>query len=460
MKLSVETDELGGQGEARFPCGPVLPVSFFFMTHFSGIFVAEEEGLMGRFFNGRAIGRRLREGLRERTQFYRWENFPIHCAAQAVVGLMLVHYRIQTGSVPEPIFLIGALLFSILFWRVPTGDFRRNQLHVAAQSLIAGVGFVQEFLFIYLFLLLVGQAVLLFKTGHALLWIGAYSATALWGTLVHHVDTPLMPADNTVLVAVGFTFTAILSDRIAYERRVKRDMQGLLTKISEANARLREYVGQSRFLAVVEEHNRLARELHNALGHRLTVAIVQVEGANRLMGGDPAQADRMLQTVHTQLAAGLEELRDTIKTLSTPEINAGNLTPALRQYISEFSQDAGVVLRAQLTDVPEDLPESHCLTVYRAVQEGLNNMKDHSQAANIWLTLDVADDRLILMMRHDGEAFDPSLGYGYGLPGMQERALQVGGTFGVTRPDPGGVLVTFTLPVGERALEGVWSSGE
>ena len=410
---------------------------------------------MGRFFDGRAIGRRLREGLRERTRFYRWENFPIHCAAQAVVGLMLVHYRIQEGSLPAPIFLIGALVFSILFWRTPTGDFRRNQLHLAAQSLIAGAGFVQEFLFIYLFLLLVGQAVLLFKVGHALLWIGAYSATALWGTLVYHVDTPRIPAENTILVAVGFIFSAILSNRIAYERRVKRDMRGLLTEVSEAHARLREYIGQRRFLAVVEEHNRLARELHSALGQRLTVAIVQVEGANRLMGIDPSRADRMLQTVHTQLTAGLKELRDTIETLSTPEINAGNLTPALRQQISEFSQETGIVVRAQLADVPEDLPDSHCLTVYRAVQEGLTNMRDHSEAANIWLTLDVADDRLILTMRHDGQAFDPSRGYGYGLPGMQERALQVGGTFHVTRPDAGGVLVTFTLPVGESE----WSNG-
>ena len=429
------------------------------MTRFSGILAAEEEGLMGRFFNGRAIGGRLRDGLRARTQQYRWENFPIHCAAQAVVGLMLVHYYIQEGSLPAPMFLIGALVFSVLFWRTPTGNFRRNQLHLAAQSLIACAGFVQEFLFIYLFLLLVGQAVLLFSVGHALLWIGGYCAIALWGTLIYHVDTPLMPADNTILVAVGFIFTAILSNRIAYERRVKRDMRGLLAEVSEANARLREYVGQRRFLAVVEEHNRLARALHNALGHRLTVAIVQVEGANRLMGIDPTQADRMLQTAHTQLTAGLEELRDTIKALSTPEINAVNLTPALRQQISEFSQEAGIVLHAQLTDVPEDLPESHCLTVYRAVQEGLTNMRDHSEAANIWLTLDVADDRLILTMRHDGEAFDPSSGYGYGLPGMQERALQVGGTFRVTRPDPGSVLVTFTLPVGERAREGAWSSG-
>ena len=441
-----------GRG-ARFACGPVLP-ALFFMTRYSGIIDAEEEGLMGRFFDGRASGRRLREGLRERTRFYRWENFPIHCAAQAVVVFMLVHYRIQTGSLPAPIFLIGALLFSILFWRVPTGDLRRNQLHLAAQSLIAGAGFVQEFLFIYLFLLLVGQAVLLFRTGQALLWIGAYSATALWGTLIRHVDTALMPADNTVLVAVGFTFTAVLSDRIAYERRVKRDMQGLLTEISEANARLREYVGQQRFLTVVAEHNRLARALHDALGHRLTVAIVQVEGANRLMGRDASQADRMLQTVHTQLTAGLAELRDTIKALSTPEINAGNLAPALRQYISEFSQEAGLVVRAQLTDVPEDLSESHCLTVYRAVQEGLSNMRDHAEAVNMWLDLDVAEDRLILTMRHDGEAFDPSPGYGYGLPGMQERALQIGGTFRVTRPAPGEVLITFTLPIGERAWEG------
>ena len=110
--------------------------------------------------------------------------------------------------------------------------------------------------------------------------------------------------DRAILVVVGFIFSGILSNRIAYERRVKRDVGRLLTEISEAHARLREYIGQRRFLVMVEEHNRLARELHESLGHRLTVAIVQVEGANRVMEKDSLQADAMLKTVHSQLKAG------------------------------------------------------------------------------------------------------------------------------------------------------------
>jgi len=417
---------------------------------------------MGHSFNGRAFGRWIGDRLRERTRSYRWENFPIHCLAQAVVVLMVVHWRIEYGRLPEPIYLIGALLFSILFWRVPTGDFRRNQLHVAGQTVVVFLGFVQEFLFIYLFLLLVGQALLLFKIRPALLWIGAYSAMAVWGTIFHHSGGPLQPAVAMILVTVGFIFSGILSNRIAYERRVKQEIGGLLTEISEANARLREYIGQRRFLSIVEEHNRLARELHNSLGHRLTVAIVQAEGANRLMERDPSRADAMLKTVHAQLTAGLDELRDTIKALSTPAISADNLAPALRQYISEFCGDSGIALHAQLTDVPGFVSESECLTVYRAVQEGLTNMRDHSQPANIWLSLDVGDDTMVLTMRQDGQEFDPSIGYGYGygLPGMQERALQLGGALEVTKPAQDEVLVTFTLPVGAGAREGVWSNGQ
>ena len=112
---------------------------------------------MGHFLSWRAFGRWIRDGFRQRTRSYRWENFPIHCAAQAVVIFMLVHYHILNGSMPEPFFVIGALLFSFLFWRVPTGDYRRNQLYLVAQTLIACLGFFQDFLFIYLFLLLVGQ---------------------------------------------------------------------------------------------------------------------------------------------------------------------------------------------------------------------------------------------------------------------------------------------------------------
>ncbi len=394
--------------------------------------------------------KQLYNRFREKNSAYRRENLPIHCAAQIVVGLMLVHLRIQNGSLPEPIFLIGMLLFSILFWRLPTGDFWRNQLHLAAQSLIACLALAQDFLFIYLFLLLVGQAVLLFKIGPALIWIGAFVAIAAWG-IYYHANAPLQPALRTVIVAVGFIFSGILSNRIAYERRAKKEIQQLLTEISDAHSRLRVYVEQNRFLNVVKEHNRLARELHRSLGHRLTVAIVQVEGANRLMESDPSQAGTMLNTVYTQLTTGLNELRDTLKTLSTPEINAHNLTPTLQKRINEFSRETGIVLHAQLTDMPDSLPETYCLTVYRAMQEGFANMKTHSQPTNIWVTLGAADDMLTLTMRHDGQEFDPAIGYGYGLPGMQERAFQLGGDLRVTKAAQNSVLMTFSLPIGETA---------
>lgn len=445
--------------EAQLSGGTVPPVSLGYMNRFIPSSLAEEDLSMGHAFNGRGAGRWFREWLRGRTRQYRWENFPIHCAAQAVVGLMLAHYYILNGSLPEPIYLIGTLLFSILFWRVPTGSFRRNQLHVAAQSVLVCLGFVQEFLAVYLFMLLIGQAVLLFRIVPAAIWIGAYAAVSLWGALFHHAEAPLVPAVRAILVAVGFIFTAILSNRIAYERRVKQDIGGLLAEVSEAHARLREYVGQRRFLAVVEEHNRLARDLHNSLGHRLTVAIVQVDGASRLMERDPLQADTMLKTVHTELTAGLDELRDTIRALSTPEINADTLAPALRQYVSGFTRETGIALHMQLTEANDCLSESLCLTMYRAVQEGLTNMREHSAPENIWVNLDVAEETLILTMRHDGKEFDPSIDYGYGLPGMQERAFQLGGALDVTRPAQGEVLVTFSLPCGAAARAGAWSNG-
>lgn len=439
-----------GKG-ARYDFGLGPSVSPLSRRRYACFFVTEEDRSMGHLFSCRAFGRWIRDGFRQRTRSYRWENFPIHCAAQAVVIFMLVHYHILHGSMPEPIFLIGALLFSFLFWQVPTGDFRRNQLFLATQTLIACLGFFREFLFIYLFLLLVGQAVFLFRIGPALVWIGLYLAIALWGTFFQHAEAPLPPAVRAILLAVGFIFSGILSNRIAYERSVKREVERLLTEISEAHARLREYIGQSRFLVVVEEHNRLARELHDSLGHRLTVAIVQVEGANRVMEKDQRQAGAMLKTVHSQLKAGLDELRDTIQALSTPEVNASNLTPVLRRYTSRFSRETGISLHVQLTDVPDFLSESDCLTVYRAIQEWLMHMQNHAHPVNIWMDLDVTDDSLVLTMRHDGEEFDLSTGYGYGLPGMQERAFQLEGTLRVTRLAlGGGDMVTFTLPIGGR----------
>src|SRR5690606_11162904 len=96
------------------------------------------------------------------------------------------------------------------------------------------------------------------------------------------------------------------------------ESQRLQTELQEAHQQLQTYAERVEALAVAEERNRLAREMHDTLGHRLTVSIVQLEGAGRLIEHDPTRTAQMVQTVREQLVEGLDELRRALVSLRKP----------------------------------------------------------------------------------------------------------------------------------------------
>lgn len=117
------------------------------------------------------------------------------------------------------------------------------------------------------------------------------------------------------LVTAGMVISGVRGSGMARARRARDRVQNLLTGPSDAYGRLQAFAEQSRQLAAANERNRLAREIHDTLGHRLTASIVQLEGANRLMELEPRRAAGMVETVRAQLGTGLEELRGTFQEL-------------------------------------------------------------------------------------------------------------------------------------------------
>jgi len=174
------------------------------------------------------------------------------------------------------------------------------------------------------------------------------------------------------------------------------------------------------------------------------------------MAQEPGQAAGMIETVRSQLTTGLSELRETLQALRGEEINSDNLVSCLQQTVDAFADATGVACHCRLPDVlPAPLPDDRCTAIYRAVQETLTNAQKHARALNIWVDLEAGEGAVVLRVRNDGRDFDPSNGSGSGLRGMQERAELFGGDLFVTTPAEGGILVHFSLPVGEAAREGV-----
>jgi signal transduction histidine kinase len=228
----------------------------------------------------------------------------------------------------------------------------------------------------------------------------------------------------------------------------RRESQALLEELQEAHRQLQEYALRAEELAVVEERNRLAREMHDTLGHRLTVASVQLEGAQRLCPTDPDRAASMVGTVREQVREALGELRGTVATLRTPIEADLQLRSSLRRLVSHFEGATGLTIHRVLPEAIPDLPSEYRMALYRAAQEALTNVQRHAGASQVWLVLTLGDEAITLLVGDDGRGLTLSgEEMGFGLQGMRERAAQLGGALYLEPRRGGGTQLSFRLPL-------------
>ncbi len=240
------------------------------------------------------------------------------------------------------------------------------------------------------------------------------------------------------------------------EKEARRESQRLLAELQGAHRRLQDDAARAEELAVLGERSRLAREMHDTLGHRLTVSAVQLEGAQRLIPSDPQRAAAMVETVREQVRDGLQELRRTVATLRAPLEADLHLQGSLRRLALGFEEATGIAVHWALPEELPPLPSAQRVALYRAAQEALTNVQRHSQAKQAWLTLMVQDRQVVLLVSDDGVGFPAGpIGDGsFGLRGLQERVMRLGGELILESRTGGGAQVRACLPLRGEAAHG------
>ncbi len=260
--------------------------------------------------------RRLYHRLLDRKRFYRDRNFILRLAGQALVFAAALHFFLQRGTLPGPMLLAGAFLFSVHIWlRTEAYTVVRRHFYMAIQAAVAGLMAFQDFVFAYLFLVLVGQSVLMFRLRSGQIWAVVLYLTVLAVNWLHPGDGPLAPEVRALLITAGMVVAGVLGSSMAQARRAQDKVQSLFAELSDAHDQLQGFSEQSRRLAVAHERDRLARRLRDSLGQRLTASIVQLEGASLLMEADPQRAAGMVEKARAQLGTGLDDLRSTFQGL-------------------------------------------------------------------------------------------------------------------------------------------------
>jgi signal transduction histidine kinase len=225
------------------------------------------------------------------------------------------------------------------------------------------------------------------------------------------------------------------------------------------NARLYQ---QSRELAVTEERNRLAREIHDTLAQSLTGMVLQIEAVEDLLDKEPAQARAELQSLQQLARAALEEARRSVWGLRPPILEEATLAEALERRLQEESRLGRFSGRFAAAGRPRPLTPSIEAGVYRIAQEALTNVSRHAEATVVVVQLRFEPGDLVLVVQDDGRGIESGVASspdgGFGLTSMQERAERIGASLTiVTAPRAGTEVVlaweppSFSIPIRDHA---------
>jgi signal transduction histidine kinase len=218
--------------------------------------------------------------------------------------------------------------------------------------------------------------------------------------------------------------------------------------IAIENARLFE---ASRELSVIEERNRLARELHDSMTQNLFSLTLTAEAASELVHADPARAEAEIDRIRALARDTQAELRSLIFELRPPQLEADGLVATIRKDLEVLGRAHGLKADLRVDGTPE-LDSTVEVELYRIVQEALNNALRHAKADTVEVELDAREGVITIIVRDDGVGFDPSARAirerRLGLTSMRERAERLGGTFRVESSPGAGTTVSVEVPGG------------
>jgi signal transduction histidine kinase len=255
------------------------------------------------------------------------------------------------------------------------------------------------------------------------------AAAVLPGVLAYFAGEDVPPT-----VPAGVVFTWLLAWAAGYGAARRRDRQ------TSARRRMRRE-------AVADERTRIARELHDLVGHTLTVMLVRAGAARLVLDSSPAQAREILLDVEVTGRRALDELDQVLGALRGDD--DADLQPGLAElpHLARRMTEAGMAVAVRVDPPAEHLPRSLDLSAYRIVQEALTNALRHGRAGTAAVTVRCDDRRVRLEVRDDGQGPPPGYRPGRGLLGIAERAALFAGAVEHGPVAGGGFRVRAELPL-------------
>lgn len=230
------------------------------------------------------------------------------------------------------------------------------------------------------------------------------------------------------------------------------------TELAKAEAELRRALEQERQLnqrieelATLEERNRIAREIHDSLGHLLVGLNIQMETALALWQENPERALTFLTKAKQLGSDALQATRHSVADLRFDPMAGRSLSEGITALAAEFYQTTGIQPSCAL-ELQQSPPHRVSSVLYRIVQEGMTNICKHAQATAVTIQLQSGASGLSLVVQDNGRGFDLAANRaGFGLQGMQERITALDGDLTINSAPGAGCCISVTIPAVEKS---------
>lgn len=231
-------------------------------------------------------------------------------------------------------------------------------------------------------------------------------------------------------------------------RKLNTQLNAANEDLRVLNIQLEEYAREAERTAQTRERNRLAREIHDTLGHSLTGIIAGIDAAVSMMDYSLEGSRKQLELVSAVARQGMTDVRRSVKALRPDALEKQSLSEALEQIVGQARAAYGVVIDFENAAGELRFGSDEEEVIYRIVQEGITNAVRHGEAGRIRISIVRGDRGLRLCMRDDGKGCE-AIHDGFGLTHMRERVELLGGTVAFDGSDGFGIEADIPIRWGE-----------
>ena len=229
-------------------------------------------------------------------------------------------------------------------------------------------------------------------------------------------------------------------------------IQSLNAQLSDASQRLMAYALEAENMAETRERNRLAREIHDTLGHSLTGIAAGLDACIVTMDTAPEFTKKQLGKIRETALRGIKDVRRSVRKLRPDDLERLPLREALFKMTEDFMASSGMEIGYSITGWPENLRPDQEEVIYRVIQECVTNANRHGHAKHVEITVGTDEDCLRIVVTDDGQGCE-DVKQGFGLRHMRERLELLHGTLNYW--SDGGFILEASIPISAVNENGV-----